>query len=114
MSDTSRQREPKRDWKLFCAYWLEPRRRFYVCLIAFLICGFLEHASRWFFLGVGGMVFIHMLLALRMGNIYAWVLTAGLDSKGVIFQRNESAYLIAITLHFLFLSLFVYALLIPR
>jgi hypothetical protein len=107
MSVASRQRQLKNNRRLDFVYWTEPKRRFYVCLLFFMVFGMLEHVHWIFTLGAIGALVIHAAFALLEGNIY--VRTISLWSRDAIYQRNEPAYRVALAFRILFLLLFVFA-----
>ena len=110
MSDASRQRQLKSNRRLDYSYWLEPRRRFYVCLFFFMIFCVLQHWSWIFSLGAFGAIAIHAAIALYTGDIY--VRTISLKSADAIYQREDIAYGATLIIHLAILLLFLLALLL--
>jgi hypothetical protein len=103
MSGASRQRQRSSD--LSHAYWLEPRRRFYVCLGIFLVFCVLQHWSWMFSLGAFAAIALHAAIALYTGDIY--VRTISLSSGDAVFHREDSAFSVILVIHSAILVLFL-------
>jgi hypothetical protein len=104
MSDASPQR------RLHHSYWLEPKRRFYLCLAVFLVFCVLQHWSWLFSLGAFAAIALHALIALYTGDIY--VRTISLSSGDAIYHRQDSAYSVTLVIHSAILLLFLLTLLL--
>jgi hypothetical protein len=108
MSDTSRRHPSNRS--AAGSWWMDPKRRFYSCLILFAIFSALQHWNWMFSLGAFGTITIHAAMALYTGDVY--VRTLSLKSSDVIYQRGDSAYGIVLFLHLAILLLFLFTLLL--
>ena len=84
---------------------MEPKRRFYVCLVVFMIFCVLQHWNWIYSFGAFGTIAIHAAIALYTGDIY--VRTLGLRSYDAIYHRQDSAYGVALVIHLAILLLFL-------
>jgi hypothetical protein len=110
MGAVFRQRRLKegRSWEE--TSWMEPKRRFYLCLFVFMIFCVLQRWNWIFSLGAFGTIAAHAGIALYAGNIY--VRTLSLRSADVIYRREDPAYSVALVIHFGILLLFLLTLLL--
>jgi hypothetical protein len=110
MSDASlpRQLEGKRGHDH--SSWLEPKRRFYACLLVFLAFCVLQHWSWMFSLGAFAAIALHAAIALYTGDIY--VRTISLTSADAIYHRQDSAYSVTLVIHTAILLVFLGTLLL--
>src|SRR5476649_1170927 len=104
MSDASRQRQRAGDH----ASWLDPKRRFYVCLSLFLIFCVLQHWSWMFSSGAFAAIALHAAIALYTGDIY--VRTISLSSGDAVYHREDGAYSVTLVIHSAILVLFLFTL----
>lgn len=109
MSAASRERQLKSNRGLY-AYWIEPKRRFYICLVAFVIFSVLQHWNWIYSLGAFGTIAVHATIALCTGDIY--VRTLSLKASDAVYKRGESAYDTALFIHPAILLLFLLTLLL--
>lgn len=91
-------------------YWMEPKRRFYLCLLVFLIFCVLQHWSWLFSLGAFAAIVIHAAIALYAGDIY--VRTISLTSGDAIYHREDGAFSVTLVIHTAILLLFLLTLLL--
>ena len=110
MSGASRQRQLKTNRGLGYAHWMDPKRRFYVCLILFMIFCVLQHWNWIFSLGAFAVITLHAAVALYTGDIY--VRTLGLKSCDAVYRRCDTAYGVAVIIHLAILLLFLFTLLL--
>jgi hypothetical protein len=90
--------------------WMEPKRRFYLCLGVFMIFCVLQRWNWMFSLGAFGIIAVHAGIALYAGNIY--VRTLSLKSADVVYRREDPAFSVALVIHFGILLLFLLTLLL--
>jgi len=110
MGAISRERQLKNERRSDYAYWMDPKRRFYACLILFAIFSALQHWNWMFSLGAFGTIAIHAAMALYTGDVY--VRTLSLKASDVIYRRGDNAYGIVLFLHLAILLLFLFTLLL--
>jgi hypothetical protein len=103
-----RGRKDGRSWEE--TFWMEPKRRFYLCLFVFLIFCVLQRWNWIFSLGAFGTIAVHAGIALYAGNIY--VRTLSLKSADTIYRREDPAFSVALVIHFGILLLFLLTLLL--
>jgi hypothetical protein len=105
MSAASQKRQLKSNRTLDYSYWMEPKRRFYICLFVFVIFGVLQRWNWIFSLGTFGTIAVHAAIALYTGDIYVRKLS--LKSGDAIYTREDSAYVIILFVHLAILLLFL-------
>ena len=89
--------------------WMEPKRRFYACLLVFVVFCVLQHWNWMFSLGACAAIALHAATALYAGDMY--MRTLGAASQEVVYRRNDSAFAVALVVHFAILLLFLFTLL---
>jgi len=90
--------------------WMEPKRRFFICLFAFVVFCVLQHWNWMFSLGACAVIALHASTALYAGDMY--MRTLSLEAPDVIYRRSDSAFSVALVIHAAILLLFLFTLLL--
>jgi hypothetical protein len=88
--------------------WMEPKRRFYICLCVFAVFCVLQHWSWLFSLGACAAIALHAAAALYAGDMY--MRTLSLAAHDVVYRRSDSAFSVALVIHAAILLLFLFTL----